>query len=1473
MSAGQIYHVLQDQSDLLADQELRIFALNLHQSFKSLREVAREVCGEQELDDLKRRITIIPKVLNSLFTLRQGISQHVSSNSSYLARDLLLLEPDISELLSRSFQFTGDLLNGLSPVFGPPSSHLTSLLNLMTSAQEHRDAIASMKLNLEILSRSNSSFTQLQEEMQQLLLGMNQLPEQAFPSELVNSIVNNLSVACKLRQHVDSAEKNFLIWQQSPQRSISPAESLSKVDLDLKETGHLLTTITGTIQLMDARSIILSHLESFSLIFERVESFEQKLSDFGDVLSAVAPTKSLNKIDEETATLFRDVRAFYSESSALICDESQSGPPSTTMLQSTSLERASASLLQRLGTLEQSFSEGNMFSQAYSEKLDPFLQMILLEASALSVVANEAHAVALILKPDSAHSLPSALATAFCQNATAISSAPLDFEKKNARCASGQKDPVFVKKMMMQALHFVASEVYTVLQYRRAVVDAVGNELSLASQGSRTLTFTDFVSSLKQLPVESLRSIWQGICTAADHLTRNNTCVCIYDLMSYSFCTDSATLRGFIASAYIEDVAINEAGVEGTSLIIALDIFFLLARSNHEPEVETEIFQTGFSELCQIAQNGTYHSKSLQTARDTVQTICWMQIIKTGRKNASLYSSDHTFSSLAKQATTLWEDLRVVMQKSSIRTILEDMASIHFRGADIVELHIHGSEALAMALRDIQHNALVAHLHNLTVAESRIKAIMSQSFKPFYCDQYPTIDELSAFAAAADAAWVSMNANKSLLHKDMEMLGSRGLNPEKQTKLNEYLPPSCSLTLCIQMEARSPPDQRNTFHNRYKEFAELISHAYFDEKGTMLPKITAPGLYSQYSIRASSFFGSERLLVTLQPHGLKKLQGRASLIVVVRMKGGGVASVEKIFELSQGANEFTPFHGSVDGVTVANELVWVCSENQGKLHSFNVSDIMAGLGGPAGPSQLNTQNAIDIELAGIRPASVFFETTTQRLWVGEYALPKSSDAQTPIPGLACGFQADANGLINLQAKTRLCIVVGEFVQGIALFRTTGKKMIALSRCIDQHLGSPCKVEFHQLDCVAQSSHQDQECRPYSSTAGTPTWDLTGAGNALGNSLHLAIRVPPGAQGLSFKSEGDIFGGYLLVCFASATEEAIDVYALGGHVEDSIYVFATPFTADGLHVSRNEIYLTVMGQSIVSQQIFSLPSSGRAEMCSTRDVEIWSTTASVLEVEARVCLHVAPICVVLSMGFSLGAGLDLQFKMCLPEFSISAALIPSVRLEVDIKAFVELVLIRAGIGATATILHTRFIPEFRFSFLSLIPWMKQPPAIEFTSKLEIIPIAVKIYVFVDVWSVKLKWGFIPYDMGWTTFVKHPLVTWSMDAIIVEGPGRRISFRDLTPPKPGTVLALQTSISSTNIEWLGFSEEDSEILTYFVCIGSGADKFEFMPCVDVGLATSFQGRDLQIPHTSLVVVTIRSVILFLFFGALRACVSDR
>ena len=171
--------------------------------------------------------------------------------------------------------------------------------------------------------------------------------------------------------------------------------------------------------------------------------------------------------------------------------------------------------------------------------------------------------------------------------------------------------------------------------------------------------------------------------------------------------------------------------------------------------------------------------------------------------------------------------------------------------------------------------------------------------------------------------------------------------------------------------------------------------------------------------------------------------------------------------------------------------------------------------------------------------------------------------------------------------------------------------------------------------------------------------------------------------------------------------------------------------------------------------------------------------------------------------------------------------------------------------TATILDSRIIPAVSLTG----PSKKGPPGIEFTTNVEIIPLSVEIYAYVEFAPCGIKFcGPFPCGFKWCTLLKLTIAEWSMREIVIKGPGMRLNVPDSTPPIAGSVVAFQTSASSVSIDWLGFFEEDSEIFSYEVCVGSGVDESDFMSCVDVGLANSFQGQHLQIPHGAVATVKI-------------------
>jgi hypothetical protein len=316
-------------------------------------------------------------------------------------------------------------------------------------------------------------------------------------------------------------------------------------------------------------------------------------------------------------------------------------------------------------------------------------------------------------------------------------------------------------------------------------------------------------------------------------------------------------------------------------------------------------------------------------------------------------------------------------------------------------------------------------------------------------------------------------------------------------------------------------------------------------------------------------------------------------------------------------------------------------------------------------------------------------------------------------------------------------------------------------------------------------------------------------------------------------------------------EPIGLHSTGGDLEDSIYIFASPIIFnEPLHVSRNSVYLKVLGRTIVDRPILN-PSS----------LQIWGKRQSLFHWEFSL-----PIWGPLSVGFSLHASwdarFDLEFKMCFEDFSITAALVPSARVDFDAKAFVSLLIIRGGIGVEATVLNTRIVPAV---WIRPFPG-KRPTGIEFSLTMNVVPLSVRVYVFAE-HLLCIKWckvWFIPLPCGleWCLLFSKTIVDWSMNLMEIKGPSLGFSFMDTTPPLPGSAVAFQTSLSSLNIEWIGFSDIQSEIWHYFVCIGSAEDESDFMVCTNVGLSNSFQGQAPRIPHGTQVFVTIRYILPLTF-----------
>jgi hypothetical protein len=1526
-----MFDILQELSGLLAKQNAELYALDLHKAFASYEGVTENLCREHAINDMKLRDRAIPKVWNSLLNLNAEIGDLLSRNLSDISRDFLLVgsKPNISEIITQSFGLLREILNGLSPLAGSASSHLKSINNLMKSAQETLEAVDDLNHVFHLLDQAYVSIHSFEGQLHQFLASTNQLRDHLrLPIDRpnhVNAVILLLSDACALRHHVQSAKSAFLRWKESLHQGFtlrSLAQILPDIDNDLQNISRLRTRTQRILQVMKGRETILFRFESLSNMTEKAQNFVGSLNELDIALSSQVPSSSLMRIDEDVKIVYRELHAFYLESLALTCQDLSTDNTAcnhsneNAFSRSTSLERAKTNLLQKFSTLKQSFSEGLSLSEQFSEIIGPMLESVSREASELSVAALESYEIALKMMPDN-FDLFGIIGTSSCSKDKLFPHFQRGF-KETGSCPRAQKKKV---ENILNALHFAASDIHTAFQNQRVVIGTIGDEIAILSQKQRKFSFMNFSGALDQLPVDSLRSSWLGICTFAPHAVTSDECMCVHNELYYSSCSEKHTLQKLIAKAYETETAYHQRN-EDENLLMSIDMFFLLVRSNQDSEQENVILEE-FLNLCQ-ATSDRDHSNILVETLAAVKSICQIEMNREtnvqSQTDASLPDAfPHDFG---EQAASLRLDIQRAVNDVSMASIFDKMILFDQQISllDTMITDVRGAEMFAVALRDVDHQSLGAIMNDLTKVEKMIIDIRSQNLTELSCSQRQTFEELNAKAWTADVARQSMWETKPLLQHDLELLAGHGMNPESHN-----LPSVCSSSTCVQVHNTVASYDTHSFGQKYGIFADLLSHASFAENRTLfVEKGEIITLHSQYSIRASTFLGAQRLLVTMEPSGLRKLQGRASLLVLVRAAGNLESSVEKIFELFEKGESFKPFLGSVDGVAIVKQLLWICSENQGKIHGFAMSDILSAPS-MSGPSSLHVHDTIDLRAEGIRASSIFFDAISLRLWVAEYSQPHPSFHHAGNPGLACGFKVDDNGFMQTSSLQKICLVTGEYVQGIALYQMMGKQIVALSRCIKQHQGSACKVEFHLLKCAqigvkmnfrrtwsnstfeeeyetsnstvggggsilnnsgveqkengmeegekeagsegdqeeVNEKHVDEaetgeeadlqlECAPSDSGSGIPTWDITGPGNGLGDSLLLAVRIPPGARGLAFKVEEAFLGGYFLLCVSSSMSEPIDLHSTGGDLEDSIYIFASPIIFnEPLHVSRNSVYLKVLGRTIVDRPILN-PSS----------LQIWKKRQSLFHWEFSL-----PIWGPLSVGFSLHASwdarFDLEFKMCFEDFSVTAALVPSARVDFDAKGWVSLWVIRGGIGVEATVLNTRIVPAV---WITPFPG-KRPTGIEFSLTMNVVPISVRVYAWVEfLCNIKWCWAWLiplPCGLEWGCFFSATIVDWSMNLMEIKGPSLGFSFMDITPPLPGSAVAFQTSLSSLNIEWLGFSEIQSEIWHYFVCIGSAEDESDFMVCTNVGLSNSFQGQALRIPHGTQVFVTIRYILPLTFF----------
>jgi hypothetical protein len=258
-------------------------------------------------------------------------------------------------------------------------------------------------------------------------------------------------------------------------------------------------------------------------------------------------------------------------------------------------------------------------------------------------------------------------------------------------------------------------------------------------------------------------------------------------------------------------------------------------------------------------------------------------------------------------------------------------------------------------------------------------------------------------------------------------------------------------------------------------------------------------------------------------------------------------------------------------------------------------------------------------------------------------------------------------------------------------------------------------------------------------------------------------------------------------------------------------------------------------------------------------KIWSQSGSLFHWGFSIPVY--PFSIGFSIGASWRASLDLEVNLCFSKLAAESALMPSAAIDINGKGYAGFLVVRGGIGVTATVLNTRIVPEVS---VALIPSPSRPPGIAFDIQLQVVPLAVRIYVYLEA-LICIKWcklWIIPVPCGlkWCKVADITLAKWALGSMVIQGPRHHFGIYPSTPPVPGSVVATQISPSMLAVEWHGFRDIDTKILSYSVCIGSQPNLSDLLPCIDVGLATSFQRSGLELSHGRELFVTIRCASLF-------------
>lgn len=365
-------------------------------------------------------------------------------------------------------------------------------------------------------------------------------------------------------------------------------------------------------------------------------------------------------------------------------------------------------------------------------------------------------------------------------------------------------------------------------------------------------------------------------------------------------------------------------------------------------------------------------------------------------------------------------------------------------------------------------------------------------------------------------------------------------------------------------------------------------------------------------------------------------------------------------------------------------------------------------------------------------------------------------------------------------------------RGLQLFMNNGK-------------GQDNQLYVAVVHCTIQKSY---DCSLTFNSTSSPTQS---PGFGPGDEV-FKLLIPSSAVGLAFDANNSL----LLLGFSGGSlANSKLLKSAGKMIEDRVMMVAVPnpLVSRKFNTTANELYLTFLGNKIISRCLVPFPnnvtcqrpsSSSRRALALVPHGQRHLEESPVFAVSKTLYKKVIPIfafrtttiVVVIPVEYGITADvtaqIDLTGKLDVEKQTLSVEIRPNIKLVVSAFAGVDLFIVRGGIKLIAIAVDTSFVPELR---LILAPSGGVRACLD--AHLEIMPLSVSLnayystftcitWIDVCVWS----WCFsIPW-IGWCPDNNFPIVEFRADTISI--PLFQICFgpSDIVQPiAPANITLLQ------------------------------------------------------------------------------------